>query len=53
MEPEAFAAYLGARFKHYYDLGQTAPTARPTAELPAIVEELPSYKRFTDVLLVP
>jgi FkbM family methyltransferase len=53
VEPEAFANYLGARFRRYYDLGQAAPTARPTAELRAILGQLPSYKSFTDLLLVP
>jgi len=53
VEPEAFAEYLGARYRSYYDLGQSAPAARPTAELRAILGELPSYKSFTDLLLVP
>jgi FkbM family methyltransferase len=53
VEPEAFTAYLCARFRSYYDLGKSAPTARPTAELPAILGKLPSYKSFADLLLVP
>jgi FkbM family methyltransferase len=53
VEPEAFAAYLGARFRSYYDLGLAAPMARPTAELPASLGQLVSYKSFTDLLLVP
>jgi FkbM family methyltransferase len=53
VEPEAFAAYLGARFRSYYDLGLAAPMARPTAELSASLEQLVSYKSFTDLLLVP
>ena len=53
VEPEVFAAYLGARFRSYYDLGESTPTARPTAELRAILGELPSYKSFADLLLVP
>ena len=53
VEPEAFADYLGARFRSYYDLGQAAPIARPTAELPASLAPLVSYKSFTDLLLVP
>jgi hypothetical protein len=53
VEPEAFAEYLGERFRSYYDLGQSAPATRPTAELRAILGELPSYKSFTDLLLVP
>ena len=53
VEPEAFADYLGARFRSYYDLGQAAPIARPTAELPASLGPLVSYKSFTDLLLVP
>jgi len=53
VEPEAFVEYLGARFRSYYDLGESTPPARPTAELPAILGELPSYKSFADILLVP
>ena len=53
VEPEAFADYLGTRFRSYYDLGQPAPIARPTAELPASLGQLVSYKSFTDLLLVP
>jgi FkbM family methyltransferase len=53
VEPEAFAEYLGARYRSYYDLGQSAPAARPTDELRTVLAELPSYKSFTDLLLVP
>jgi FkbM family methyltransferase len=53
VEPEAFTAYLGARFRSYYDLGKSAPTAQPIAELPAILGKFPSYKSFADLLLVP
>ena len=53
VEPEAFAEYLGARFRSYYDLGLAAPIARPTAELAASLGQLVSYKSFTDLLLVP
>lgn len=53
VEPDGFAEYLGARFRTFYDLGLAAPTARPTAELRAILGQLPSYKSFTDLLLVP
>jgi len=53
VEPEAFVAYLGARFRSYYDLGQSTPTARPTVELRTLLGALPSYKSSADLLLVP
>jgi len=53
VEPEAFIEYLAGRFRSYYDLGERTPTARPTAALRAILRQLPIYKSFTDLLLVP
>jgi FkbM family methyltransferase len=53
VEPEAFAEYLRARFRSYYDLGESTPIARPTAELRAVLGQLQSYKSFADLLLMP
>ena len=53
VEPEAFAEYLRVRFRSYYDLGERTPTARPTAELRAVLGQLQSYKSFADLLLMP
>lgn len=51
--PAALSAFVTSAFEVFYDLGEVAPQARPTAAIAGLFDLYRDVKAFTDLLLLP